>query len=454
MANSSKRLEAQVIGYVKGIKPHQSSAWRITIIFSILVILIIGTLLFGMYRQLMSEQEFQLDQQLAAEKARYQQMALTLDRRSFATQVRTADPKVALIVWRNSVDLIGALSMIPDDMPMLPKKREFPVFAGGSDKLHILTGGLAMTRYGPVLIATRTDQLGTLIDKFSNAAITALMLTIVLTLALGYLFSKTLLRRLVQYNRLSEQIEKGEYSTRLPISWRKDEFDMLAQQFNRVLDTLERNLAAVRGVTDNIAHDLRTPLSHLRIGLEQLPEKPREALPESCAIITEELDHCLATFDAMLSLTRIEEGQQTLELQELSLQAISRDLFEMAEAITEYNEQSLVLDMEDDYLITGDKYLLFQAIFNLVDNAIKYSPKGAKIQIIQKANTLMITDDGIGIPDEEKERVFERLVRLDPSRHYKGTGLGLSMVKAILSRHNASITLSDNYPGLIVTITF
>ncbi|WP_190273634.1 sensor histidine kinase [Shewanella halifaxensis] len=407
-----------------------------------------------MYRQLINEQEHQLDLHLDAERTRYQQMALTLDRRSFATQVRGADPKVALIVWRDTADLVGSLSMIPKDMPMLPEKHEFPVFTGGPEKLHILTGGMVMTRYGPMLIATRVDQLGALIDKFTNAAITALMLTLVLTLALGYLFSKAILRRLVQYNRLSKRIEQGQYSTRLPVSWRQDEFDMLARQFNGVLDALEQNLAAVRGVTDNIAHDLRTPLSHLRIGLEQLPSKPKEELEEGCAILTEELDHCLATFDAMLSLTRIEEGQQTLELQDVSLINISQDLFEMADAMAEFNGQSLKLTTGEEFQVRGDKYLLFQALFNLVDNAVKYSGEGAEICISQNRNVISIQDNGPGIPEASREKVFERLVRLDPSRHHKGTGLGLSMVKAILSRHNAKIALTDNQPGLKVIITF
>lgn len=416
--------------------------------------LIIGTLLFGMYRQLINEQELQTIQHLVAEKTRYQQMALTLDRRSFATQIRNADPKTALVAWRSSLDLVGALSLMPDDMPILPDTRDFPILTGGPDKLHILTGGLAITRYGPVLIATRTDQLATLIERFVNAAITALMLTIVLTLALGYLFSKAILRRLVQYNRLSRRIERGEYSTRLPISWRQDEFDMLAVKFNGVLDTLENNLNAVRGATDNIAHDLRTPLSHLRIGIEQLPTKSAGDLDEACAILTEELDDCLATFDAMLSLTRIEEGQQTLELQPLSLQAMCNDLYEMADAMAELNGQTLSLVTEDDYTVMGDKYLLFQALFNLVDNAIKYSGEGASVSIVQRGRRVQIIDNGPGIPSDATDKVFDRLVRLDPSRHNKGTGLGLSLVKAILQRHNATITLDDNQPGLLVTITF
>lgn len=446
--------EEPVIASVKGIKPYQSSTWRITIIFSVLVTLLIILLVASLYRQLIIEQQNQVDSHLYSENLRYQQLALTVNRHSFAAQIRAADPKTAFIAWRSNVDMVGALTFVPDNMPLLPETRDFPIFTGGPDKLHILTGGLAMTRYGPVLIATRTDHLATLIDKFIQAAIWAVALTLGLTLALGYIFSKAILRRLVHYNRLSEQIERGHYDTRLPVSMKHDEFDMLARQFNRVLDTLEHNLLAVRGVTDNIAHDLRTPLSHLRFGIEQLPTRPKGELADASAELLEELDHCLATFDAMLSLTRIEEGQQSLDLQELHLQELCQDLFEMAEPMAEAKSQHLSLSVDQDIAIAGDKYLLFQALFNLVDNAIHYSPAGAQIQLIQQGKRVVICDTGPGIEDADKERVFERLVRLDPSRHLKGTGLGLSMVKAILSRHQASIKLLDNHPGLRVEIQF
>lgn len=449
-----KPLEGLDIAFVKGIKPYQSSAWRITLIFSTLVTILIVMLVLSLYRQLVIEQQNQVDKHLAAEMQRYQQLALTVNRRSFAAQIRAADPKTALIAWRNSVDMVGALTFLPENMPQLPETKDFPIFTGGPDKLHILTGGLVITRYGPVLIATRTDQLAALIEKFINAAFWAVAFTLGLTLALGYIFSKAILRRLVEYNRLSEQIEAGHYETRLPVSESQDEFDMLARQFNLVLDTLEQNLRAVRGVTDNIAHDLRTPLSHLRIGIEQLSQKPTAELADATAELLEELDHCLGTFDAMLSLTRIEEGQQMLDLQPVSLQQICQDLFEMAEVIAESHDQVLSISLDDDVHVNGDKYLLFQALFNLVDNAIKYSPNGATINIIQHGKHIQISDNGPGIIDEDKERVFDRLVRLDPSRHYKGTGLGLSMVKAILSRHKATISLHDNNPGLLVSIHF
>ncbi len=400
------------------------------------------------------EQESQVEQHLATEMQRYKQLALTVDRRSFAAQIRAADPKTALIAWRNNVDMVGALSFVPDNMPLLPETRDFPILTGGPDKLHILTGGLVLTNYGPVLIATRTDNLAALIDKFVNAAFWMVALTLAMTLAVGFIFSKAILRRLVQYNLLSQKIEQGQYDTRFPVSHNQDEFDMLAGQFNRVLDTLEHNLMSVRGVTDNIAHDLRTPLSHLRIGIEQLPQKPAEQVPELTAMLLEELDHCLATFDAMLSLTRIEEGQQTLNMQPVSLQQLCQDLYEMAEVVAESKQQTLNLVIENDVIISGDKYLLFQALFNLVDNAIKYAPEDAEISIVQQGRRIQIIDNGPGINAQDKERVFERLVRLDPSRHHQGTGLGLSMVKAILSRHRASIELVDNNPGLIADIHF
>ncbi|MEZ9536630.1 two-component sensor histidine kinase [Shewanella sp. 10N.286.52.C2] len=416
--------------------------------------LLIVLLVSGLYRQLVMEQESQVEQHLATEMQRYKQLALTVDRRSFAAQIRAADPKTALIAWRNNVDMVGALSFVPDNMPLLPETRDFPILTGGPDKLHILTGGLVLTNYGPVLIATRTDNLAALIDKFVNAAFWMVALTLAMTLAVGFIFSKAILRRLVQYNLLSQKIEQGQYDTRFPVSHNQDEFDMLAGQFNRVLDTLEHNLMSVRGVTDNIAHDLRTPLSHLRIGIEQLPQKPAEQVPELTAMLLEELDHCLATFDAMLSLTRIEEGQQTLDMQPVSLQQLCQDLYEMAEVVAESKQQTLNLVIEKDVTISGDKYLLFQALFNLVDNAIKYAPEDAEISIVQQGRRIQIIDNGPGISAEDKERVFERLVRLDPSRHHQGTGLGLSMVKAILSRHRASIELLDNDPGLIVDIHF
>ncbi|MCL1078072.1 sensor histidine kinase [Parashewanella spongiae] len=416
--------------------------------------LIIGALLFALYQQLIIEQRYQVTQNLQAEVQRYQLLAKSVSRRNFVMQIRAADSKSALVAWQNGDEVIGALSFMPDDMPYLPKTKDFPILTAGPDKLHILTGGLVETRYGPVLISSRTDHFAALIDKFVSASATAVMLTIVFALALGYLFSKAILRRLVHYNRLSEQIEHGHYDTRLPVSWRNDEFDILANQFNKVLDTLEKNLTAIRGITDNIAHDLRTPLSHLRIGIEQLINQPAENLPEHCANLLEELDHCLSTFNAMLSLTRIEEGQQTLERQPLSMHNMCYDLRDMAEALAEVNKQTLILNLGQDFTTQGDKHLLFQAFFNLVDNAIKYSGENAIIEIRQNNNRIDIIDNGPGIPDNCKEKVFDRLVRLDPSRHHQGTGLGLSMVKAIITRHNASIHLSNNCPGLMVTIEF
>nr|WP_283105124.1 HAMP domain-containing sensor histidine kinase [Shewanella dokdonensis] len=419
-----------------------------------MVTLIIGTLLLVLYRQLVNEQQTQVRQHLLSEAQRYQQLSLTVDRRAFAAQIRASDSRTALIAWQGGVEMVGSLTLMPENMPLLPNTREFPIFTGGPEKLHILTGGVVMTRYGPVLIATRTDHLAALIDKFVSAALTALALTIVLALVVGYLFSKGLLSRLVHYNRLSERIEKGYYNTRLPVSGKQDEFDLLAAQFNRVLDTLEHNLHAVRGVTDNIAHDMRTPLSHLRIGLEQLPYQPPERLAERCGELTDELDHCLATFNAMLSLTRIEEGQQTLELQPVSLHELCADLREMAEALAEERQQTLTLETNEDCVVSGDKHLLFQALFNLVDNAIKYAGEGASICIRQRGGSIEISDNGPGIPEAAREKVFERLVRLDPSRHEQGSGLGLSMVKAILSRHHATINLTDNQPGLKVILNF
>nr|WP_256260977.1 HAMP domain-containing sensor histidine kinase [Shewanella sp. NIFS-20-20] len=419
-----------------------------------MVTIIIGTLLFSLYRQLVIEQQHQLEYHLQSEYQRYQELADTVNRQNFAIQVSAPDPNGILVAWQDGDTTRGALSFLPKDLPFLPQTQEFPILTLGHEKLNLYRGGLLNTRYGDVLIASRTDQLATLINKFLNAATWAVMFTIVVTLAAGYLFSKALLMRLVQYNKISKKIQQGQYDKRLPISSQRDEIDVLASQFNTVLDAFERNLLAVRGVTDNIAHDLRTPLSHIRIGIEKLATTEVVDVAEESAMLLEELDHCLATFNAMLSITRIEEGQQQLELQPLSLQALCHDLVDMAQAVAEDRNQQLSFESGQDFEIKADKYLLFTALFNLVDNAIKYAGDGAIIEIVQAGNLIQIRDNGPGIPDEAKEKVFERLVRLDPSRHHVGTGLGLSMVKAILSRHHANIELTDNHPGLIVSIRF
>ncbi len=444
----------RVIFFAKPSQIFSGSVLRITLFFCLLVTVIVSAFLGVMYRQLVSEQEQQVAQHLEAETIRYQNLASRLSRRGFARHVIAADNQMIFVSWFNGAHFVGALSFIPEDMPKLPNTRDFPVLAGGSHKLYMLKGGVTMTALGPVLVATRTDHLLTLFDDFIGAAVTAITLTISLTLTLGLLFSKAILSRIEHYRELAGKIEQGDYGTRFPAQGRLDELDMVTQQFNRVLDTLENNLASVRGVTDNIAHDLRTPLSHLRIGLEELQHKPCEQVPEACALLTEELDHCLATFDAMLSLTRIEGGQRELDREEVSLHQICGDLLEMAEALAEAQQQELKLELGEDYKVIGDKHLLFQALFNLVDNAITYSGKGAVICIVQQGQLISISDNGPGIPEVYKEKVFERLVRLDPSRQLKGTGLGLSMVKAILSRHQASIELANLNPGLQVTINF
>ncbi|GGI89733.1 two-component sensor histidine kinase [Shewanella gelidii] len=419
-----------------------------------MVTVIISVLLLVMYRQLITEQEIQIAQHIEAEVTRYQNLARVHDRLGFAKQVSAAAGQAVFVSWHNGAHVLGAMSYIPEDLPIYPQTKEFMVFAGGSHKLFVLTGGIAQTQMGPVLIATRSDHLVTVFDEFIGASITAITMTLLLTLTLGWLFSKAILRRIQRYQELSALIEHGDYGIRFPIGGRRDEFDVVAKQFNQVLDTLESNLAAVRGVTDNIAHDLRTPLSHLRMGLERLQTLPSDQVADASAGLIEELEHCLATFDSMLSLTRIEGGQRPLEREPVSLHELCQDLQEMAEAMAEAKSQSLQINLGLDRTISGDKHLLFQALFNLVDNAITYAGTESTIVIEQHEGMICIRDNGPGIPEDCRERVFERLVRLDPSRQHKGTGLGLSMVKAILSRHNATITLKDNQPGLIAVVEF
>jgi signal transduction histidine kinase len=293
-----------------------------------------------------------------------------------------------------------------------------------------------------------------------KALVWGLAVTVVLALVGGSMMSRSMVRRLETINETSREIMQGDLSRRVPTKGSGDDFDQLADNLNSMLDRIELLMEDVRRVSDNIAHDLRTPLSRLRQHLEMLKmrntsgEEQRESVEHALV----EADGLLVTFNALLRIAHIESAAQRAGFTVVDLAALARDVAELYEPLAEDKQQRFTTNVQDAVHVDGDRDLLFQAVANLVDNAIKYTPAGGEVELKLQARgegaRIIVTDNGPGIPVEAREQVLQRFFRLDTSRTTPGSGLGLSLVAAVAKLHRAQLLLTDNGPGLRVVLDF
>jgi signal transduction histidine kinase len=287
-----------------------------------------------------------------------------------------------------------------------------------------------------------------------------LALTLLLGLAGGFLMSRGMLGRVDAINRTTRRIMAGDFSQRIALKGSRDEFDELAGNLNAMLDQIERLLAGMRQVTDNIAHDLRTPLNRLRSRIEvALLHEPGRA--ESRALLEETLadaEAMIGTFNALLEIARAEAGSERGALEEVELEALGHDLDELYRPLAEDKGLAFEFRCAPGLRIRANRHLLAQALSNLLDNAVKYTPEGGRVCLaIERGPSgpkIIVADSGPGIPDADRERVLQRFVRLDATRSTPGNGLGLSLVDAVAKLHRAELSLGDNRPGLRVSLAF
>jgi len=275
----------------------------------------------------------------------------------------------------------------------------------------------------------------------------------------GTVMGRNLLRRVEQVNRTSERVMAGNLSDRVPLHGTSDEFDQLAANLNRMLDQIERLMTAMREVTDDVAHDLKTPLSRLRTGLERALAEPTAGSSQNEAIraAIDEADRLLGTFNALLSIAELESGARSDQTEPVDLSEIARSAAELYEPVAEERGFSLSRAMKPGAMIRGNRHLLSQALANLLDNALKYAGGGEigiRVFCDDGRAVLEVADHGPGVPEADRESVFDRFVRLEPSRTTPGNGLGLSLVRAIVRRHQGIIALEDNRPGLRARLDF
>ncbi|MEZ5923932.1 MAG: HAMP domain-containing sensor histidine kinase [Hyphomicrobiaceae bacterium] len=274
----------------------------------------------------------------------------------------------------------------------------------------------------------------------------------------GLLASRALLRRVDTVTEASRSIMTGSLSRRLPVSGSGDEFDRLSHGLNAMLDRIEQLMIGLREVSDNIAHDLKTPLTRLRNRAEAaLGEAAGTGHKRALELTIEEADGLIRTFNALLSIARLEAGHGSESFSRLDLAAVAREAVELYEPVAEAAGYRLEVATTDSPAIRGDRQLIGQAIGNLIDNAIKYGRPSASPGIFVSVEAdrearVVVADRGPGIPSGDRERATKRFVRLEASRSEPGSGLGLSLVAAVARLHGGGLRLEDNCPGLRAVI--
>lgn len=312
-----------------------------------------------------------------------------------------------------------------------------------------------------LLVARDVFERRELESLFRTALLWGAGLMIVLGFAGGVLVSRKFLARLDVINRTSRQIMGGDLTRRVPVTKAGDEFDALSSNLNRMLDRIERLLHGMREVSDNVAHDLRSPLNRLRNRLElaamRQPQDSETARDFEAAV--QETDRLIATFNALLLIAEAEAGSVRETMVDFSLDDVIEGVGELYGPLAEEKRlRFTVRKLGDNATIHGNRNLISQALANLVDNAIKYTPPGGSV-IVSLSHTgfalaLTVADNGPGIPPADRQRVTDRFVRLEMSRTAPGTGLGLSLVAAVARLHDAELSFADNEPGLRATILF
>ena len=276
----------------------------------------------------------------------------------------------------------------------------------------------------------------------------------------SFLIGYTIIHSISRISRTARRIVDGDFAERVPIRANDtDEMNQLADDLNHMLDRIEALITSQRQVTNNIAHDLRSPLNRMRNRMEvALLDRNSEAaaLREVIADSVADAENLLNTFNALLNIAQVESRAKD-DFKHESLSAICDDLAELYDVMTEEGEHSFEAHIERGLDIMGNRQLIAQAITNLLDNAVKYTPSGGHITLTaeQRGENIHVSvgDNGHGIPPDKRDDVLKRFVRLDSARSTPGNGLGLSLVSAIVALHNGSLQLHDNKPGLRIEIT-
>jgi len=446
----------------------RSSTFRLALIYMVLFASSVMVLLGFLYWSTVAYMSKQTDATITAEVTgldeQYRQRGLD----GLIAVIRERlerDPDSSLVYLLTTAEykpLTGNLSTWPDKPPASDGWLNFEFKDSRAEGRAFRARARPFTLKGGfhLLVGRDIRELEATQQLIIQALLWGIAITLGLALVGGIAMSRSMLRRIELINHTSREIIAGDLSRRIPMSGRADDFDQLAANLNSMLDEIQRLMEGIRHVSDNIAHDLRTPLTRLRNRLEQLltdvdaNSSQLEPVERSIA----DADQLLSTFAALLRIARIESGGHTANFVSVDLAQLVKDAAELYEVLAEEKQVSLSTKVDTPVFVEGDRDLLFQSITNLLDNAVKYTPGGGQIELSVQLDDgvveLVIADNGPGIPGDEHDKVTQRFYRMQQSRSTPGNGLGLSLVQAVAKLHHAGFVLQDNQPGLRAVLRF
>jgi signal transduction histidine kinase len=353
--------------------------------------------------------------------------------------------------------IAGNLEMWPKVVTETDTEYEVPVERGGIRSLakvqrFDLQGGYHLLVGRDVQVRARLSTL------LTSALLWAVLVVIAMASVGAYIVRGLFRRTLANVSATAAAIAAGDFSRRVRISGRGDEFDQLAETINDMLDRITRLMDGVRQVSNAIAHDLRTPITRARARLEEavLHAGGEAELRAAIERATNDLDGIVGVFQALLRIAEIEAGARRSAFRGFDFAPVLADVVELYEAVAEDRGLSVVLEMPAPLPMHGDQELLQQAVANLMDNAVKFSPPGQPVRVtvrqLATGTEITVSDSGPGIPAADRDRATERFFRGESARSTPGSGMGLALVQAVAQLHGGSIALEDGGPGLRATI--
>jgi len=357
----------------------------------------------------------------------------------------------------NGHPLAGNLDRLPEGVPLDGRAHRTNIVmpeSGGSNREVVMVVARRLANGQLLVLGRSIDSLDNLRAVVMRALEEGGTPMVLLSLLAGAILSRRAQRQIKSVHLAAERIMRGNLQERLPVRGNADDFGRLTNSVNHLLDEIERLVEEAKNTTDNIAHDLRTPLTRVRSRLERAREtaQTRAELEEMVDRAIVSLDQTLRIITALLRISQLEDGRRRAAFSMVDLKTIVQEIGDLYEPFAEENDVRFSIEAQDITAVLGDPDLLSEAIANIVDNAIKFTPAGGWVRLSVEQNgripAITVTDSGPGIPSEEREAVMRRLYRSDKSRHIDGCGLGLSLVDAIIKLHDFRLVIKDGDAGI------